>query len=45
MARRRDVSWSRIAKALGLRDGRDAQRHHRRLVDLVGDNSAVGGQP
>lgn len=41
MARRRNVSWGRIAKALGLADGRAAQRHHKRLVDQVGAANSV----
>lgn len=38
MARRRDVSWAQIGKALGFRNGREVQRHFRLLCDLVGDS-------
>lgn len=39
MARRRGVSWPRIARALALPDGRAAQRHHQLLVKLVGSDN------
>ncbi|MEV4672811.1 hypothetical protein AB0K34_14235 [Actinomadura sp. NPDC049382] len=48
MARRRGVSWLRIARALALPDGRAAQRHHQMLVKLVGSDNwylDAPGQP
>lgn len=39
MARRRRVSWPRIARALALPDGRAAQRHHQLLQKLVGSDN------
>jgi hypothetical protein len=39
MARRRGVSWQRIAGSLALSDGRAAQRHHQMLAKLVGSDN------